>query len=97
MYMVVHHSDTWDDEHCETGGKQTWPLCRATTTRLNTADVYYGSKRKTHIGGTFVERLAAGDRVAIAQSGEKGFIYPPYGGSVLRFRGELIASSVKGD
>ena len=97
MYMVVHHSETWDDEHCEVFGKQTWPLCRATTTRLNTADVFYGDKRKRHLGGTFVERLAVGDRVAIAQSGDRGFIYPPYGGSILTFKGELIAASSTGD
>ena len=96
IYMVVYHSETWDDEHCKVAGDHVWPLCRTTTTRLKTADIFYGDKRKTHIGGTFVERLAAGDRVAIVQKGKKGFVYPPYGGSVLTFKGELVAASSTG-
>ena len=91
--MVVHHSETWDDEHCVVGGDQTWPSCRVTTVRLDQADTWYGSKRKAHVGGTYVERLAAGDWVTIAHSKDTGvgFIYPAYGGSVLTFRGKLIS------
>ena len=90
-YFVVHHSETWDDEHCEVFGEQTWPLCRVTSTRIRPDNVFYGVKRKDHIGGTYMERLEKGDRVAIAQDGDHAFVYPAYGGSVLTFRGELIA------
>lgn len=66
------------------------------------SDIWFGDKRKMKahidIGGTYVVRLAAGDRVAIAHSKDTGvgFIYPAYGDSVLTFRGELIAVSNKG-
>ena len=41
-----------------------------------------------------MERLAAGDDVAITQSSySDGFVYSDDGGGVLTFRGELIAPS----
>ena len=52
-----------------------------------------GALEKTHIGGTFVERLSKGEKVAIADSGEHGFVYSGDGGGILTFRGELMAVS----
>ena len=51
--------------------------------------------RKTRfIGGTFVERLSVGDRIRIAQQGNRSqFVYSGDGGSALSFRGELIAET----
>ena len=47
-----------------------------------------------HIGGTFVERLAAGDMVYIIKgSNSNDFVYSGDGGGALTFRGELIAAS----
>ena len=47
-----------------------------------------------HIGGTYVERLAAGDVVAIIMGSDSNdFVYSGDGGGVLTFRGELIAAS----
>ena len=72
--------------------KASW---RITTAELTVAQFYHESKvKKRHIGGTFVERLAAGDVVAIMQSDfSDGFVYSGDGGGVLTFRGELIAPS----
>ena len=100
IYLAVHHSETWENEHCEAGGEQTWPPCRVTTVKLDQADVWYGSKRMTlaHVGGTFIQRLAAGDWMTIVHSKDEdvGFVYPAYGGSVLTFRGELISVTSMG-
>ena len=62
------------------------------TSKLNPAAVQY-SNEKVHIGGTFVERLSKGERVAIAKTGDHGFIYSGDGGGILTFKGELIAVS----
>ena len=46
------------------------------------------------IGGTFMEHLAAGDKVEVVQHGKTSrFVYSGEGGSALNFRGELIAES----
>ena len=87
IYLAVHHAETI------VGDKdQSW---RATTSQLTEADIFYPSKSKRrHVGGTFVERLAADDRVTIALAGESnGFVYSSDGGGPLTFRGELIAPS----
>lgn len=46
------------------------------------------------VGGTIVERLSVGDRIRIAQQGNRSqFVYSGDGGSALSFRGELIAGT----
>ena len=75
--MVVYHSEIW----------------RLTATNLMEPQVKYSEGKMKHIGGTFVERLGKGDRVAITQAGKYGFVYSGDGGGVLKFRGELIALS----
>ena len=88
IFVTVDHSETMLDDDEEA----SW---RLTTSQLTEAQLTYGSKVKMrHIGGTFVERLAAGDVVSITQSGyADGFVYSDDGGGVLTFRGELIAPS----
>ena len=87
IFLTVDHAETWDEDE-----EASW---RLTTSQLAKAHFAYGSKVKMrHIGGTFVERLAAGDDVAITQSSySDGFVYSDDGGGVLTFRGELIAPS----
>ena len=66
------------------------------TSKLNPSAVQWTGKfgiEKTHIGGTFVERLSKGEKVAIAKTGERGFVYSGDGGGILTFGGELIAVS----
>ena len=86
IFLTVYHSETMGE-----GEDQTW---RVTTSKLRAASVFFKRIKTTHIGGTFVERLAAGDDVAITQSSySDGFVYSDDGGGVLTFRGELIAPS----
>ena len=66
--------------------------------RTSTVMPYLGvnstaSRKQTRpIGGTYVERLSAGDQVTIVQHGkESRFVYSGEGGSALTFEGELIA------
>ena len=51
------------------------------------------STEKMHIGGTFVERLSGGDKVAVTRFGKYDFVYSGEGGGPLTFRGELITHS----
>ena len=89
FFLTVHHSETIGDCDDEDEDRS----CRLTASQLTKGDIYYKSKRR-HIGGTFVERLATGDWVAIFQGYESaGFLYSGDGGGPLIFRGELIATS----
>ena len=86
IFMTVYHSETMGE-----GEDRTW---RVTTSKLRAASVFFRRIKTTHVGGTLVERLAAGDKVRITQLGQNGFVYSGDGGGALTFRGELIALSV---
>ena len=66
---------------------------RLTTSTLDLADLFFANNTMKHIGGTFVERLATGDKVTIMQGEKTSFVYSGDGGGPLTFRGELIAAS----
>ena len=85
IFLTVYHSETMGE-----GEDRTW---RVTTSKLRAASVFFRRIKTTHVGGTLVERLAAGDKVRITQLGQNGFVYSGDGGGALTFRGELIALS----
>ena len=87
--MVVFHSATISTVE---------GIGRTSTSKLDFAEMSYRKNKMRHVGGTFVERLAVGDRVAIAYQyhSDNNFVYSGEGGGPLTFRGELLAVSNMG-
>ena len=62
--------------------------------KLRRSHLWVTGRKMSHVGGTFVQSLVAGDLVEIKLSSmSQHFVYSDGGGGVLTFRGELIALS----